>query len=301
MTFSSLPAPDPSRRSQLRRRMLQQLRRPTVALAVIVVVLLVAMSLFPTLFSGQDPNAQSILLRLKGVMFTDNKGVLHVLGTDQLGRDIWARIVHGARTTMIVSLGAVLVSAFIGILLGLIAGYAGGGTDALILRLIDMQLAFPVILLVIGVVSMTGQSLIVLILLMGLASWPTFARVIRSEVLVLRDREFIEAARSIGAGRARILLRHILPNVLSAVMVVATFELSTMILIEATLSFLGVGVQPPTATWGGMISEGQRYLSQAWTVSLFPGLVISVTILAINTLGDELRDLLDPRLSRSEQ
>lgn len=293
MTTSSLPAAAPSRRSQL--------RRPTVALAAIVVGLLVAMSLFPTLFTAQDPNAHSILLRLKGFMFTDTKGVLHVLGTDQLGRDIWARIVYGARTTMIVSLGAVLVSAFIGILLGLVAGYAGGVADALILRLVDMQLAFPVILLVIGVVSMTGQSLVVLILLMGLASWPTFARVIRSEVLVLRDREFIEAARSIGAGRARILLRHILPNVLSAVMVVATFELSTMILIEATLSFLGVGVQPPTTTWGGMISEGQRYLSQAWTVSLFPGLVISVTILAINTLGDELRDLLDPRLSRSEQ
>lgn len=281
--------------------MLKQLRRPGVAIAMAVVVLLVAMSLFPGLFTAHDPNTQSILLRLKGPMFEDRSGALHILGTDQLGRDIWARIVYGARTTLIVSIGAVLVSASLGICLGLIGGYVGGITDAVILRLVDMQLAFPVILLVIGVVSITGQSLVALIVLMGLASWPTFARIIRSEVLTLRDREFIEAARSIGATQSRILLRHVAPNVLSAVMVVATFELSTMILIEATLSFLGVGVQPPTPTWGGMISEGQRYLSQAWTVSLFPGLAISITILAINTLGDELRDLLDPRLARTEQ
>ncbi|MCZ4291985.1 ABC transporter permease [Hoeflea alexandrii] len=280
--------------------MLKQIRRPGVAIAVAVVIMLVAMSIFPGLFTSQDPNLQSILSRLKGPMFEDRSGVLHVLGTDQLGRDIWARIVYGARTTLIVSIGAVLVSAALGIFLGLIGGYVGGVTDAVILRLIDMQLAFPVILLVIGAVAVTGQSLAALIFLMGLASWPTFARVIRSEVLTLRDREFVEAARSIGATQSRIILRHIVPNVLSVIMVVATFELSTMILIEATLSFLGVGVQPPTPTWGGMISEGQRYLSQAWTVSLFPGLVISITILAINTLGDELRDLLDPRLARTE-
>lgn len=278
----------------------RQLRRPSVLLAVLIVVALIAMSLFPGLFTSHDPSAQSILARLKGPMFENSRGGVHLLGTDQLGRDIWARIVYGARTTILVSLGAVLVSATVGILLGLIGGYAGGVVDALILRLVDMQLAFPIILLVIGVVSITGSSLVVLILLMGMASWPTFARVIRSEVLSLREREFVEAARSLGASRTRILLRHIAPNVLSAVMVVATFELSTMILIEATLSFLGVGVPPPTPTWGGMISEGQRYLSQAWSVSLFPGIFICVTILAINTLGDELRDLLDPRLARSE-
>lgn len=292
--------PSPSQRRGVWRGMLKQIRRPGVAIAVAVVIMLVAMSIFPGLFTSQDPNLQSILSRLKGPMFEDRSGVLHVLGTDQLGRDIWARIVYGARTTLIVSIGAVLVSAALGIFLGLIGGYVGGVTDAVILRLVDMQLAFPVILLVIGAVAVTGQSLAALIFLMGLASWPTFARVIRSEVLTLRDREFVEAARSIGATQSRIVLRHIVPNVLSVIMVVATFELSTMILIEATLSFLGVGVQPPTPTWGGMISEGQRYLSQAWTVSLFPGLVISITILAINTLGDELRDLLDPRLARTE-
>lgn len=279
---------------------LSQLRRPNVAISFFVVMILLAMSIVPSIFTSLDPNAQSILLRLKGPWFTDANGVIHPLGTDQLGRDVWARIVYGARTTLIVSIGAVLVSAAIGIFLGLVGGYLGGFVDAIILRLVDMQLAFPIILLVIAVVSVTGQSLAVLIILMGLASWPTFARVIRSEVLSLRDREFIEAARSIGAGQWRILLRHVAPNVLSAVMVVATFELSTMILIESTLSFLGVGVQPPTPTWGGMISEGQRYLSQSWSVSLFPGLIICVTILAINTLGDELRDFLDPRLARSE-
>lgn len=279
---------------------MRQLRRPSVAVSLLVIAVLLAMSIMPWAFTPLDPNTQSILQRLRGPMFTDTQGVLYPLGTDQLGRDIWTRIVYGARATLLVSVGAVLVSAFIGILLGLIGGYVGGFVDALILRLVDMQLAFPIILLVIAVVSVTGQSLIVLIVLMGLASWPTFARVIRSEVLSLREREFIEAARSIGAGQWRIIMRHVAPNVLSAVMVVATFELSTMILIESTLSFLGVGVQPPTPTWGGMISEGQRYLSQSWSVSLFPGVVICVTILAINTLGDDLRDFLDPRLARSE-
>lgn len=281
-------------------RFSRQLRRPGILLALAIVLVLCLMAAFPGLFTDQDPNSQSIMNRLKGPMFTDRAGVLHIMGTDQLGRDIWARIVHGSRITLLISIGAVLVSAVVGILLGLTAGYAGGLTDAVILRLVDTQLAFPIILLVIGVVTITGGSMLVLILLMGLSSWPTFARVIRSEVLSLREREFIEAARSIGASRLRIMLLHIAPNVLSAVMVVATFELSGMILIEATLSFLGVGVPPPTPTWGGMISEGQKYLSQAWTVSLFPGLFICLTILAINTLGDELRDLLDPRLAGQE-
>jgi len=261
-------------------------------LAVVVICALV-----PGLLAPHAPYDQSLILRLRPPSFLDGGLEGHLLGTDHLGRDTLSRIVHGARITLIVSVLAVAVSMVAGVAAGLAAGFYGGRTDAVILRLIDMQLAFPVILLVIAVVAVIGPSLTNLIVIMGLSGWPRFARIVRGAVLSVRGLEYVEAARAIGAGQLRIMTHHILPNILSAIIVYASFELARMILLEATLSFLGLGVQPPTPTWGGMINDGKAYISISWWVSLFPGLAIAATILAFNILGDELRDALDPQLA----
>jgi peptide/nickel transport system permease protein len=198
--------------------------------------------------------------------------------------------------TLLVALLAVVVSGLVGIAAGLCAGFYGGRTDSVILRLIDIQLAFPLVLLVIAIVAVVGPSLTNLIIVMGLSGWPRFARIVRGSTLSVRHLEFVDAARSLGASRPRIMFRHILPNIVSAIIVYASFEIARMILLEATLSFLGLGVQPPSPTWGGMISDGRKYLSQSWTVVLVPGIAIALVILAFNILGDALRDAFDPQL-----
>jgi len=277
-------------------RILPHLRSPAAVLSLLVVFLILLCAVAPGLLSPNDPFQQALGRRLWApAWLRETQGYL--LGTDQLGRDIHSRMIHGTRVTLVISGLAVLIAGVIGTVVGMVAGYNGKWIDALVLRLIDMQLAFPVVLLVIAVVSVVGSSIPSLILVMGLSGWPQFARIVRSAVVSVRDLEYVEAARAIGASPLRIVLRHIGPNVLSATIVFATFEFSRMILIEATLSFLGLGVQPPTPTWGGMISEGQKYINQSWAASVFPGLAIAAAILAINTLGDVLRDALDPQLS----
>jgi peptide/nickel transport system permease protein len=272
------------------------LRKPGSAFGMAVVAVLLVCALFPALVAPHDPYAQSLMLRLRPPSFMERGVAGYFLGTDQLGRDTLSRIVYGARTTLVISVLAVAVSAFLGVWAGLLSGYFGGRVDAVILRLIDMQLAFPVVLLVIAMVAAVGPSMVNLIILMGLSGWPRFARIVRGSVLSVRSLEYIDAARAIGAGRTRIMLLHILPNILSAIVVYASFELARMVLLEATLSFLGLGVQPPTATWGGMINDGKSYLSISWAASLFPGIAIALAILAVNLLGDDLRDTLDPQL-----
>ncbi|MBX3577464.1 MAG: ABC transporter permease [Rhizobiaceae bacterium] len=269
------------------------------ATIVSLVLLLAALfcAMFPTLVAPFDPYNQELVMRLKAPAFLDRGVAGHWLGTDHLGRDILSRIIYGARVTLLVSLLALVVSLVIGVVAGLVAGFLGGRTDAVILRLVDMQLAFPVILLVISIVAVLGPSLTNLIVIMGLSGWPRFARLVRGAVLSVRGLEYVEAARAIGAGKMRVMFRHILPNILSAIIVYSSFELARMILLEATLSYLGLGVQPPEPTWGGMISEGQKYITQAWWVSLFPGIAIATIILVFNMIGDELRDALDPQLS----
>jgi peptide/nickel transport system permease protein len=249
----------------------------------------------PGLLALSDPQAQELAQRLKPPSWLGGPAA-HWLGTDQLGRDTWARIVYGARVTLLVSGTAVLIAGLVGIAAGLVAGYFGGAVDAVILRLIDVQLAFPLILLVIAVVAVLGPSLGNLVFIMGLSGWPRFARIVRGAVLTVRRLDFVEAARATGATTLRILLRHVLPNVSSTIIVYASFELARMIVLEATLSFLGLGVQPPTPTWGGMINDGRKYLSLSWTVSLAPGVAIALLILGCNLVGDALRDALDPRL-----
>lgn len=286
------------RRQSPTRIVLQRLLGKKAAIAsAIIVALAILCALAPGLIAPHDPFAQDLLRRLKPPSFMQGGIQGYYLGTDHLGRDSLSRIIYGARITLLVSLLAVIVSGVLGVAAGLAAGYFGGKTDAVILRLIDMQLAFPLILLVIAVVAVIGPSLVNLVVIMGLSGWPRFARIVRGATLSVRTLEYIDAARAIGARHLRIMTHHILPNILSAIIVYASFDLARMILLEATLSFLGLGVQPPSPTWGGMISDGKKYITTSWAVSLFPGAAIALIILAFNILGDELRDALDPQLS----
>ncbi|WP_112324371.1 ABC transporter permease [Oceanibium sediminis] len=271
-------------------------KKPVLVCGTLLIIAIIC-ALVPGMFAPHDPYEQSLLLRLKPPSFMDGGREGYFLGTDHLGRDTLSRIIYGARITLLVSLLAVAVSTIAGIAAGVAAGFYGGRIDSVILRLIDMQLAFPVILLVIAVVAVVGPSLTNLIIIMGLSGWPRMARIVRGAVLSVRGLEYVDAARAIGAGSWRIMAYHIMPNILSAIIVYASFELARMILLEATLSFLGLGVQPPTPTWGGMISDGRNYISLAWWVAFFPGLAIGIIILTFNILGDELRDALDPQLN----
>ena len=246
--------------------------------------------------SPQDPTRQSLRGRLAAPTLQGADGRAHVLGTDHLGRDVLSRVIWGARVSLLVGFAAVVVGGLIGATLGILAGYRGGWLDSAIMTLADAQLAFPFILLAIGIIAVLGPSFPTLILVIGLSGWMSYARVLRSQVLVLRSREFVDAIHALGGSAVRIVARHILPNVLSSLVVIATLELARSIVLEATLSFLGLGVQPPTPSWGGMVQEGREYLDSAWWISTYPGLVLMLTSLVVSRTGDWLRDLLDPTL-----
>lgn len=220
----------------------------------------------------------------------------HMLGTDSLGRDILARIIYGARISLLVGVSAVTMSGSIGVTLGLVAGYFRGRWDSIIMRLADVQLAVPTMVLALVAMAVVGPGLRNLIIILGVTGWVGYARVVRGEVLSIREKEFVEAARAIGASHGRILLLHLLPNVAASIIVISSLRVAGMILVEASLSFLGLGVQPPTPTWGGMVAEGRDLVYRAWWVSTFPGIAIFIVVLGINLLGDWLRDVLDPRL-----
>jgi peptide/nickel transport system permease protein len=246
--------------------------------------------------SPQDPTRQSLRGRLAAPTLEGADGRAHLLGTDHLGRDVLSRVIWGARVSLLVGFAAVVVGGLIGATLGILAGYRGGWLDSAIMTLADAQLAFPFILLAIGIIAVLGPSFPTLILVIGLSGWMSYARVLRSQVLVLRSREFVDAIHALGGSASRIVARHVLPNVLSSLVVIATLELARSIVLEATLSFLGLGVQPPTPSWGGMVQEGREYLDSAWWISTYPGLVLMLTSLVVSRTGDWLRDLLDPTL-----
>jgi peptide/nickel transport system permease protein len=271
-------------------------RRRTALFGAMVVALVIITALAAPWVSPFDPLEQSIGERLKAPGWRDHAGRAHLLGTDHLGRDILARIIYGARPALLVGAAAVMISGVLGMITGLLAGYFGGRVDDVLMRLADIQLAFPFILLAIAVIGVLGPSLTTIIAVIGVSSWVVYARIVRGAALSLREREFVQAAQALGGGDGRILVRHILPNVFTPWLVVATLDMARVIVIESALSFLGLGVQPPAATWGGMLADGRVYISTAWWLATFPGLAILVTVLGINLFGDGLRDTLDPRL-----
>ncbi|MBI3086707.1 MAG: ABC transporter permease [candidate division NC10 bacterium] len=284
-------------RRQDLRRVLRELVRNKAALGGLLVLLaVVASAVLAPVIAPYDPTAQEITRRLKPPGWAAPEAGLNLLGTDHLGRDILSRIIFGARISLIIGLSAVAVAGTLGTLLGLVAGYQGGRVDDLCMRLTDTMLAMPFILLALAVIAVLGPSLRNIIFVLGITGWVSYARVVRAEVLTLRTREFVAAAQALGGGSRRIIFRHLLPNVLTPVIVIATLEVARMIILESALSFLGLGIQPPTPTWGGMLADGRAYLSTAWWLATFPGVCIMLTVLGINLLGDWLRDVLDPRL-----
>ncbi len=253
-----------------------------------LLLVLVCLALVPQLATSQDPAQQDLRSRLQPPAWDAEGAWVHPLGTDHLGRDLWSRMVYGTRISMLIAAGAVLVAGILGTTLGLISGYLGGLVDEIIMRLADIQLSFSPILLVIAIMAVIGPGLQNVILVLGVVSWVQYARVVRGETMVIKEMSYVEAAQSVGLRRRRILWRHILPNVLPSLLVIAAVNASQQILNEAALSFLGLGVQPPTPAWGSMLNEGQSYFQVAWWNALFPGLAILLAVLAINLLGDQL-------------
>lgn len=237
-----------------------------------------------------DPGQTNVSLKLSPPSFE------HFLGTDHLGRDLFTRMLHGSQISLSVGFVAVAISIFIGILVGAISGYYGGWVDSLLMRFVDIMLCFPSFFLILTIVTLLGPSLFKVMLVIGITSWMGTARFVRAEFLSLRERDFVLAARSLGVKDSRIIFRHILPNALAPVFVTATLDVASAILVEAGLSFLGFGAQPPTPSWGNILTEGRTYIFDAWWLTVFPGLAILLTVLSFNLVGESLRDALDPRL-----
>ena len=262
--------------------------------AILVVIGLCAA--VPQLLAPIDPTEQRLLARFTPPLTRSADGTFAVLGTDQLGRDILSRLIYGARTSSLIGFAAVLIAGLTGTVLGLLAGVRGGMSDHVVMRLADMQLAFPFILLAITVIGILGPSIRNLILVVGFANWAAYARVVRAETLAVRERPFVEAARSLGLTLPHLVVRHILPTVSASLMVVATFGVAGAILTEAGLSFLGLGVPVAVPSWGGMLAEGRQYVDTRYWLALFPGAALFLTVMAINLVGDTLRDAFDPYL-----
>lgn len=272
-------------------------RLAVFGLALVLIVVFAA--LFGHWLMPFDPDAQDILQRLKPPFWRGEEGI-HLLGTDALGRDIFSRLIAGARVSLLVGVASVVISGAIGVTLGLVAGYEDRYAGRILMAITDIQLAIPFLVLALAMAAVVGPSLWNIIAILGLTNWVQYARVVRAECLVLREREFIQAAQTMGISVPMILIRHLLPNVMSSVIVISSLLVAKMILFESSLSFLGLGVPPETPTWGTMIAEGRNYIGNAWWVATVPGFAIFFTVVGINLVGDRLRDLLDPRLRQVE-
>lgn len=277
------------------RRRRTSTRRPYFSTAVLMVF--AAAGLLGPLIAPHEPNSVNLSKALKGPAFAGGSWT-YPLGTDELGRDVLSRLLSGARVSFLVAVAVVIIAGAIGLAIALLAGYVGGRLDAGLMRVTDASMAFPFVLLAIVIVATYGASLAVVVLVLVLAGWPQYARVLRSEVITIRRREFVTMSEIMG-GRGRwIVLRHVIPNLVATLLVLATLQVGVAIVAEGTLSFLGIGVPPPAASWGNMLAEGRNYLSSAWWIPVFPGICLSVTVLAANLLGDWLRAHLDPTTRR---
>lgn len=260
----------------------------------VILAVLILLALFADVIADYD----TVVIQQDLANMNQGPSLEHILGTDEFGRDIFARIIHGGRISLAVGLVSVCFSLVVGGILGALAGYYGGRFDNIIMRCMDVFLAIPSILLAMAIVTALGSSLLNLMIAVGISNIPSYARIVRASVLTIKDQEFIEAARAIGGNDFRIIMRHILPNTLAPVIVQATLGVAGAILSTASLSFIGLGIQPPAPEWGAMLSNGRTYLRSAWHVATFPGIFIMVTILSLNLLGDGLRDALDPKLKQ---
>jgi peptide/nickel transport system permease protein len=271
-----------------------QRRTPIVPMVIISGIVLTA--ILADVLTPYSPVDISLADRLRPPFWQERGSMAHPLGTDPMGRDLLTRMIYGARVSLVVAVLGLLVGGGVGAGLGLIAGYYGGRIDSLVMRVADTTLAFPIILFAILLVVAMGGSLATVVMAVALVLWARFARVIRGEVLSLRERDFVAQARIAGCSPGRIMLVHLFPNILNTLVVLLSLQVGWVIIVEASLSFLGAGVPPPTPTWGAMIAEGRDYIASAWWVSFFPGLAILATVLSFNLFGDWLRDALDPKL-----
>ena len=280
---------------RLRRGIIQARRFPLLSLAVLVFILFV-----PAVFADQvaphDPFKGNILERLQPPAWLEGGSWSHPLGTDKLGRDMLSRIIYGARISLTIAAISIVCGGLVGTTLGLVAGYWGGLWDHVIMRLVDIKISIPSILLALILAAAMGPSYFTVIIVVALTLWTRYARLVRGEVLSLRHQDFVAKARVAGATTPRIILRHLLPNVVNTIIVLATLEVGVVIILEASLSFLGAGIPPPNPAWGLMVADGRALVINAWWLSFFPGLAILLTVLSMNLLGDWLRDRLDPKL-----
>jgi peptide/nickel transport system permease protein len=289
---TALPVRVAPRRSEWERARTSLLRNRLALVSGAILLVVIFGAIFAPVLAPHDPNDVDVL----NVLQAPSLASAYPLGTDRLGQDILSRILHGARISLYVSGVALAISTVLGVTLGLLAGYFGGAVDDVLMTLADMELAFPSILLYIAALTVLGPGLLNIILVLGIARWVPYGRVVRAEVLALREKEFVLAARAVGGGASWIILRHLLPNLVAPVIVVASFGLSTNIIVESSLSFLGLGVPVSVPTWGSMLNDGREALRIAWWPATMPGLAIMFTVLGVNALGDWLRDFLDPRL-----
>jgi ABC-type dipeptide/oligopeptide/nickel transport system permease subunit len=272
-------------------------RNPVGVIGALVLLMVIGGAIFAGQIAPHEPNKQRLLARFKPPFWMTGGSMQYPLGTDNVGRDIWSRILHGSRISLVVGFAAVCVSLSIGVTLGLLSGFLGGRTDSTVMAVVDIMLAFPQLILAFAMVAMLGPGIGNIVLVLGLTGWERYARVVRAEVLALREREFVQAARALGVSNTRIIFRHILPNTFSLVIVMATLQTAQAILAEAALSFLGLGTGLTYPSWGQMIALGRDFVNVAWWMTTFPGLAILLTVLAINLVGDRIRDVLDPRVT----
>ncbi|MFI5325671.1 MAG: ABC transporter permease [Candidatus Rokuibacteriota bacterium] len=264
--------------------------------AALILLLIIFVSLAAPWLAPYSPVEVDIQHRLGPPAWMEGGKTDHWLGTDQIGRDLLSRMIYGGRVSLLIGVTAVAISSTIGVLLGLAAGYFGAKIDWMIMTVINVMLTFPFVLLALAVIAVLGPSLLNMIFVLGVAGWPIYARVIRAETMALRERDFVVAGRALGMSHARIIFGQIFPNLVSAITVVATLQIAQVIVLESFLSFLGLGVQPPTPAWGNMLGDGRVYMLNSWWIAAFPGAAIFVTTLVINLMGNALRDWLDPHM-----